>query len=129
MVGDAAGMPEGLLGNTAIHRLYADAVGDGMTELTGGEFVDRLSRLPPLHPPGSVWHYGWGLDLVGLIVESLVGSSLGEFLREEVFAPLDMADTTFGVPSSAGSASRNPFRDTSCPTCRSRVSTPAVRGW
>ncbi|GAA4011894.1 serine hydrolase domain-containing protein [Allokutzneria multivorans] len=93
-----AGMPEGLLGDTPVHRLYAEAVGDGMTDLTGAEFVERLSALPLLHEPGAMWHYGWGLDLTGLIIESLTGRSLGQFLREEVCAPLGMTDTTFGVP-------------------------------
>jgi CubicO group peptidase (beta-lactamase class C family) len=93
-----AGMPEGLLGDSSVHALYAEAVGDGMTDLTGAEFVGRLSALPLLHEPGEVWHYGWGVDLTGLIIESVVGTSLGDFLRDEVCAPLGMPDTTFGVP-------------------------------
>ncbi|WP_084959528.1 serine hydrolase domain-containing protein [Thermoactinospora rubra] len=93
-----AGIPEGLLGDSRVHKLYAEAVGDGMTGLTGEEFIDRLSRLPPLHEPGAMWHYGWGLDLTGLIIERLVGTSLGDFLQDEVFAPLGMTDTTFGIP-------------------------------
>jgi hypothetical protein len=51
-------MPEGLLGDSPVHKLYAHAVGDGMTDLTGTEFIERLSRLPLLHRPGTVWHYG-----------------------------------------------------------------------
>ncbi|ONI79726.1 hypothetical protein ALI144C_23515 [Actinosynnema sp. ALI-1.44] len=94
-----AGMPEGLLGDSPVHKLYADAVGNGMTDLTGAEFVDRLSALPLLHEPGAMWHYGWGLDLTGLIIESIVGASLGDFLRDEVCTPLGMSDTTFGVPA------------------------------
>lgn len=94
-----AGMPEGLLGDSPVHELYAEAVGDGMTSLTGEEFVGRLSTLPLLHEPGEMWHYGWGLDLTGLIIESIVGTSLGDFLRDEVCAPLEMPDTTFGVPA------------------------------
>ncbi|MET1074970.1 MAG: serine hydrolase domain-containing protein [Umezawaea sp.] len=93
-----AGMPEGLLGDSPVHKLYAEAVGDGMTDLTGPEFVDRLSALPLLHEPGAMWHYGWGVDLAGQIIESVVGTSLGDFLRDEVCAPLGMSDTTFGVP-------------------------------
>ncbi len=93
-----AGMPEGLLGDSSVHKLYAEAVGDGMTDLTGEEFVGRLSTLPLLHEPGTMWHYGWGLDLTGLIIESIVGTSLGDFLRDEVCTPLGMLDTTFGVP-------------------------------
>ncbi|MEU3641810.1 serine hydrolase domain-containing protein [Lentzea sp. NPDC034063] len=93
-----AGMPEGLLGDSPVHELYAEAVGDGMTDLTGEEFVSRLSALPLLHEPGAMWHYGWGLDLTGLIIESVAGMSLGDFLRSEVCTPLGMPDTTFGVP-------------------------------
>jgi CubicO group peptidase (beta-lactamase class C family) len=93
-----AGMPEGLLGDSPVHERYEQAVGDGMTDLTGAEFVERLSELPLLHEPGAMWHYGWGLDLTGLIIESLVGATLGEFLRAEVFDPLGMVDTTFGLP-------------------------------
>ncbi|MET0135753.1 MAG: serine hydrolase domain-containing protein [Kibdelosporangium sp.] len=93
-----AGMPEGLLGDSPVHKLYAEAVGDGMTDLTGAEFAGRLSKLPLLHEPGTMWHYGWGFDLMGLIVESLTGGSFGDFLRDEVCAPLGMPDTTFGVP-------------------------------
>lgn len=93
-----AGIPEGMLGDTPVHRLYADAVGDGMTDLTGPEFIARLSALPLLHEPGTMWHYGWGLDLIGLIIESLTGERLGTYLRRTVFEPLGMRDTTFGVP-------------------------------
>jgi len=96
-----AGLPEGLLGDTPVHALFADAVGDGMTSLTAAEFVNRLAALPLLHDPGAEWHYGWGLDLAGIVVESLTGEPLGEYLRREVLQPLEMADTTFGVPPSA----------------------------
>ncbi|MEV4314843.1 serine hydrolase domain-containing protein [Actinocrispum sp. NPDC049592] len=96
-----AGIPEGLLGDTDVHKLYAEAVGNGMTSYTGEEFVDRLSGLPFLHAPGEMWHYGWGLDLVGLIIERITGVSLGEFLRDNVFEPLGMTSTTFGVSAPA----------------------------
>ncbi|MBE1468934.1 serine hydrolase domain-containing protein [Kibdelosporangium phytohabitans] len=104
-----AGMPEGLLGDTPVHKLYAEAVGDGMTDLTGEEFIDRLSTLPLLHEPGAMWHYGWGLDLTGLIIESIVGTSLGEFLRDEICAPLGMPDTTFGIPEGRGDRFARPL--------------------
>ncbi|WP_188316802.1 serine hydrolase domain-containing protein [Solihabitans fulvus] len=93
-----AGIPEGMLGDSPVHALYTDAVGDGMTTLTGPEYLDRLSGLPLLHDPGTTWHYGFGLDLLGLIIESIAGESLGAYLRSRVFEPLGMHDTTFGVP-------------------------------
>jgi CubicO group peptidase (beta-lactamase class C family) len=93
-----AGIPEGLLGTTALHARYAEAVGNGMTELDGAEFVARLAALPLLADPGTVWHYGFGFDLVGQIVESLTPDTLGAFLTRRLFAPLGMTDTRFGGP-------------------------------
>lgn len=99
-----AGIVEGYLGRTPVHAMYVDAVGDGMTDLTAAEFADRLSTLPLLFDPGTAWHYGWGFDLLGMIIESTVGTTLGAYLGERLFAPLGMVDTTFGVP--AGRATR-----------------------
>jgi CubicO group peptidase (beta-lactamase class C family) len=96
-----SGMVEGMLGDSAVHRLYEDAVGDGMTPYTGAEFAARLAPLPLLHEPGERWHYGWGLDLIGLIIEGITGRPLREHLAEVVFSPLGMADTSFGVPAGA----------------------------
>jgi CubicO group peptidase (beta-lactamase class C family) len=93
-----AGIPEGLLGRSPVHALYADAVGTGMTDFTGEEFADRLSRLPLLHEPGVMWHYGFGLDLVGFIIESITGTTLAAYMQDQLTAPLGMADTTFGLP-------------------------------
>lgn len=94
-----SGIVEGLLGSTPVHKMYADAVGDGMTALTGSEFIDRLSRLPLLHQPGAVWHYGWGMDLLGLIVEQITGQPLRTYLQTCLFDPLEMQETGFGVPA------------------------------
>jgi CubicO group peptidase (beta-lactamase class C family) len=93
-----AGIPEGLLGDSPVHALYADAVGTGMTDLTSDEFADRLSRLPLLHEPGTMWHYGFGLDLTGFMIESITGMTLEAYMNEQLTAPLGMIDTTFGLP-------------------------------
>ncbi|MER7844190.1 serine hydrolase domain-containing protein [Kitasatospora sp. NPDC096077] len=90
-----AGIPEGLLGRTALHARYAEAVGDGMTGLDGPEFVARLAALPLLADPGTLWHYGFGFDLLGQIVESVTSDTLGAFLARRLFAPLGMTDTRF----------------------------------
>src|SRR5215475_11625599 len=92
-----SGLVEGMLGSSPVHHLYTEAVGNGMTPYTGAEFARRLVGLPLLHQPGETWHYGFGPDLVGLIVESVTGQSFGEYLREAVFSPLAMVDTGFGV--------------------------------
>jgi CubicO group peptidase (beta-lactamase class C family) len=93
-----AGIIEGYLGSTPVHKLYVDAVDDGMTDYTEPEFVERLARLPLFNQPGELWHYGFGLDLLGQIIEGLTGQSLSAYLWAQLFAPLGMTETSFGLP-------------------------------
>ena len=52
-------------------------------------------KAPLLFDPGDDWTYGIGIDWCGQIVETLRGRSLGEAMRERIFAPLGMIDTAF----------------------------------
>jgi CubicO group peptidase (beta-lactamase class C family) len=52
-----------------------------------------------MYEPGTVWDYGFGLDVLGLIVEQLTEQPLGQYLQENVFKPLGMVDTGFLVPA------------------------------
>ena len=63
--------------------------------MTGVEFMDKLSGLPLLWQPGTVWDYGFGLDVLGLTVESITKQTLGQYLQQHVFKPLGMNDTHF----------------------------------
>jgi CubicO group peptidase (beta-lactamase class C family) len=62
------------------------------------EAIGTLSRLPLLHHPGSAWEYGMSTDILGRLVEVLSGRSLGDFLRERIFEPLGMNETSYIVP-------------------------------
>src|SRR3954466_11562300 len=50
---------------------------------------------PLLHDPGERWTYGVGTDWLGQVIESVSGKSLEEYLRENVWGPLEMPDATF----------------------------------
>jgi CubicO group peptidase (beta-lactamase class C family) len=67
--------------------------------MTGAEFVDKLASLPLLHHPAAEWNYGFGLDVLGLIVEQITEQSLGQYLQEQVWKPLGMVDTHFLIPA------------------------------
>lgn len=67
-------------------------------ELTPAEHVDRVSKAPLIHQPGTYWEYSIATDVLGRVVEAVSGKSLGEFLDERLFKPLKMADTAFWVP-------------------------------
>jgi CubicO group peptidase (beta-lactamase class C family) len=94
-----SGLIYGGRGATAVHKLFPESSAAASTSLTGPEFLDKLSALPVLHQPGTVWDYGFGLDVLGLVVESLTEKSLGQYLQEHVIKPLGMVDTAFVIPA------------------------------
>ena len=49
--------------------------------------------------PGSKWHYGHSTDVLGAVIEVAAGKPLDELLRERIFDPLGMDDTSFYVPA------------------------------
>ncbi len=86
-------------GTTALHKLLPEGSGQATLAMTGPEFIDKLASLPLLYQPGTVWDYGFGLDMLGLIVEQLSEQSLGQYLHDNVMKPLGMTDTHFVVPA------------------------------
>lgn len=64
------------------------------------EFAERLSVLPLIADPGTVWSYSLGLDLLGRIIEIASGQPFDAFLKARIFDPLGMIDTGFTVPAS-----------------------------
>ena len=62
------------------------------------DMVERLGELPLVIQPGSEWHYGINMDVLGRLIEVSSGQSFPDFLAEHVFGPLEMQDTAFYVP-------------------------------
>jgi CubicO group peptidase (beta-lactamase class C family) len=93
-----SGFTYAAVGSTPVHKLYpANALALGVT-FTGTELIEKLSSLPLLYQPGSTWEYGLSIDVLGLIVEAETGKSLGAFLQERVWQPLNMVDVSFLIP-------------------------------
>ncbi len=61
------------------------------------EEVNRLGEMPLKFEPGSRWNYGVSTDVVGRLVEIISGKSLDVFLKETIFEPLGMNETTFDI--------------------------------
>ncbi|MEX2519043.1 MAG: serine hydrolase domain-containing protein [Paracoccaceae bacterium] len=64
----------------------------GFTNL---QIADILASLPLEHHPGEVWEYSRATDLLGAVIETVEGKSLGEVLDARIFTPLGMGDTGF----------------------------------
>ena len=60
--------------------------------------VERLAAVPLICEPGTAFHYGYGIDVIGCVIEIITGQLLGDFLKKEIFEPLGMHDTGFHVP-------------------------------
>jgi CubicO group peptidase (beta-lactamase class C family) len=88
-------------GDARFKRIYADA---GITDLftteniTIGESVKKLAKLPLHHEPGEAYTYSEGLDVLGYFVEVISGMPFDVFLKTRIFEPLGMEDTWFYLP-------------------------------
>ena len=86
-----------------IQQAMAEAgVGPGpaLPAHTPDELMKRFGSLPLVHQPGEGWLYDSGSDILGVLISRATGTSLEAFLRERIFAPLGMNDTSFSVPES-----------------------------
>ncbi len=50
--------------------------------------------------PGTRWEYGTNIDFVGKAVEAVSGKRLDAYLRDHLFVPLGMTDTSFKLSAS-----------------------------
>jgi CubicO group peptidase (beta-lactamase class C family) len=61
------------------------------------EWMRRLGSLPLMHQPGEQWMYNTGSDVLGVLIARASGQPFETFLRERIFEPLGMKDTSFSV--------------------------------
>jgi CubicO group peptidase (beta-lactamase class C family) len=90
-----AGLTNGDRGTNDLYKQYQAL---GIQRSTGPEFLDKLGKLALHFQPGTMWDYSMGLDVLGLVIESITHQSLGAYLQTALFQPLGMVDTGFVVP-------------------------------
>lgn len=67
-------------------------------ELSTEETVKLIAKQPLEFEPGSRWRYSACADVCGRVVEKVSEMKFSEFLKKEIFEPLNMPDTDFYVP-------------------------------
>jgi CubicO group peptidase (beta-lactamase class C family) len=87
-------------------RIRADAIGGDAPPFPSktpdqDEWVRRLGRLPLLAQPGERWMYDTSGDVLGVLISRVSGQSFEAFLRQRIFDPLDIKDTSFRVSDEA----------------------------
>ena len=89
------GLTYGGRGATPIHKQFPEGSVASAIQYNGPEVLDKLSSAALLHEPGTVWNYGFGLDVLGLIQEKMTGKPLSEIMRERIWNKVGMVDTGF----------------------------------
>src|SRR6266851_512639 len=96
-----SGLSYGFLDSGPVGAAYrSSGVSDGLTATPGSiaENIDKLAAAPLLSQPGAEWHYSLSTDVLGRLIEVVGGMPFDVFLRERIFKPLGMTDTSFEVP-------------------------------
>ncbi len=95
LLNHTAGFGYGLFGDDPVNTAFRDQAVLASDDLD--ELVAKVADIPLLAQPGAQWYYSIGVDIQGYIVQQITGMSFGEFLRTQLFEPLDMMDTRFYV--------------------------------
>jgi CubicO group peptidase (beta-lactamase class C family) len=83
----------------AIYAKYDIHSGLGVVDQNLSSTMKTLGKLPLAFQPGTQWRYGLNIDVLGDIIEIVSGLNLEDFLRRNIFEPLQMNDTWFNLPA------------------------------
>ena len=59
------------------------------------ETMKYIAKMPLLFEPGTMWHYSLCHDVLAALVEIISGQKFEDFVKENIFIPLEMNDSTF----------------------------------
>jgi CubicO group peptidase (beta-lactamase class C family) len=90
LLAHTSGLPDMLPENIDLRRAHAPL----------SAFVQGTYRTPLLYAPGTNFRYqSMGILLAGEIVEKITGMRLRDFLKREIFGPLEMRNSALGLGS------------------------------
>ena len=93
-----AGLTYGFQNRTSVDGAYRKARLDlSRGAITSDEYIATLAKIPLEFEPGTRWNYSVATDVLGVCVERISGMRLGDYFREQIFAPLGMEDTGFDI--------------------------------
>jgi len=61
------------------------------------DVCNKLSEAGIAFEPGEAFRYGQSADIMGGVIEVISGMKYSEFLKKEIFTPLNMEDTDFKI--------------------------------
>ncbi|WP_425601226.1 serine hydrolase domain-containing protein [Bradyrhizobium ontarionense] len=94
--------------SSPVARLYPDGTAPAVEGDTQA-FIERITKLPLAHQPGTQFEYGFSIDVLGAVVEKVSEQRLGEYLSNNLWKPLGMADATFAPTDAQRPRLARPF--------------------
>ncbi len=92
-----SGLPPGNSPVVALRRKAVQSLPPN-ENFTLEEYIKNLAASPLESQPGTTFKYGPATDVLGRLIEVVSGRPLDDFLRDRIFEPLGMVDTSFSVP-------------------------------
>jgi CubicO group peptidase (beta-lactamase class C family) len=90
-----AGFGYGLSGDDPVNEAFRK---DGvLVSKDLDEMMAKIAKIPLLYEPGTRWSYSVSVDIQGYLVQKLSGQTLGAYMKDHIFTPLAMNDTSFYV--------------------------------
>lgn len=82
------------------YNLYSDSIKKALSEgkTSTRELVTAISDTVLGFEPGTRFRYSLCHDVLGALIEVWSGKKFGEYMKENVFDPIGMKNTFFGVP-------------------------------
>ncbi len=82
-----------------IKKLYDDLnIESREVDITSDQMLKNLGQIPLAHQPGTFWEYSISIDVLGLLLERVEKKPLDAILKDMLFDPLGMKETTWWVP-------------------------------
>jgi CubicO group peptidase (beta-lactamase class C family) len=103
-----SGISYEITGNGMVQRMYQKS-NLRNRDITNEEHARIVAGLPLICQPGSEWNYSRSTDILGRVIEVVSGKSLGNYLTENILAPLQMAETGFHTASANKDRIAQPF--------------------
>jgi CubicO group peptidase (beta-lactamase class C family) len=95
-------------GNGLVQQLYQQSRLRSR-KISNTEHAALVASLPLICQPGAEWNYSRSTDILGRLVEIIDDKTLGAFLDERIFAPLQMMETAFHTSEANAHRLAEPF--------------------
>jgi CubicO group peptidase (beta-lactamase class C family) len=95
-------------GNSLVQQLYQQSRVRSR-KLGNAEHATLVASLPLICQPGAEWNYSRSTDILGRLIEIVSGKTLGAFLKERIFIPLQMTETGFHTGAENAARLAEPF--------------------